>query len=67
MAYLFVRLVVVRILISINLNQIKTWMLHIVLIANDAEGTMTCMPEDENFYPNAQITYKKLQETKDVR
>ena len=32
-----------------------------------AEGTMTCMPEDENFYPNAQVTYKKLQETKDVR
>jgi DNA-directed RNA polymerase subunit RPC12/RpoP len=30
-----------------------------------AEGIATCMPEDENFYPNAQITYKKLQENED--
>jgi hypothetical protein len=28
---------------------------------NFAEGTMYCMPDDEIFYPNAQITYKKLQ------
>jgi hypothetical protein len=62
-----VRLVVVRILISINLNQKKTWILHIVFDCEYAEGTMTCMPEDENFYPNAQITYKKLKENEDVR
>jgi len=32
---------------------------------NFAEGTITCMPNDENFYPNAQITYKKLQGEED--